>query len=180
MEPRNVSDLAVVCLVYCGHGEGDCLVTQEGNKITLKEILEQFQGIKHPELADKIKLIFIDACRVDRKDNSVVITCRVSVCETIYLSENGNSFIAYSTQAGYESQELSHPCWGSEGLWVPLLASNLTSQDAPLLDVLVDVNAQVHRKWKELEIRFPPQICGLLSNGGGKPASHSRSPAAHK
>ena len=154
MEPRNVYDLAVVCFVYCGHGEDDCLVTQEGNKITLKEILEQFQGIKHPELADKIKLIFIDACRGDRKDNGVVITRGVSVCETIHLSENSNSLVAYSTQAGYESQELHHPGQRSEGLWIPLLATNITSQDVPLLDVLVDVNAQVHRKCKELEIRY--------------------------
>ena len=137
------------------------LVTQDGSKVTLKEILEQFQGVKHSDLADKIELFHLyhlGACRGNRRDNNVVITLGLSVCETIHLGENSNSLIAYSAQARVRVTTATSS-WsggggggGSEGLWVPLLASNLTSQDALLLDVLVDVNAQVHCYSKEYTV----------------------------
>ena len=163
----------VLCFTFCGYGEEGMLVSQEGRLLPICDILEQFHGTTRPHLADKLKLLFIDACRGQKQDRGVVtwqdyetiVTTRgARVLDKVLLSEHNNCIIAYATQLGYQSRELHHQDGTDEGVWMPILASTIASRDACILHVMIEVNYLVQKKCEELKIFYQaPEVIFSLT-----------------
>ena len=59
------------CFVFCGHGEENLLITEEGLPIAYMDVIEHLAY-----LADKVKMLFIDACRRRKRDEGINIISR--------------------------------------------------------------------------------------------------------
>ena len=61
-------------------------------------------------LADKVKMLFIDACRGSKRDEGVNIISRgAEHVPFIRLPEKSNFIVAYSSLLGYKLQEINYP-----------------------------------------------------------------------
>lgn len=139
-----------IVVVFSGHGTiNQQLITEEGEPITVEEMLAVFYPETAPNLGGIPKLFFIDACRGDTGDPGVVVP---KGCEdvTLRVPHHGNFLIAYSTMPNYKSFEQK----GKGGIWMTSLAAKLRDEDASVLDILTKVNEELIARFQSLEMQM--------------------------
>jgi hypothetical protein len=87
-------------------------------------------------------------------DDKVVTARGARVLGMVGVSEHNNCLTAYSTQLGYQSNEIHHHHQdeSDEGVWMPILESTVAGHDAYLLHVLIEVNYLVRKKFVEHKV----------------------------
>ncbi len=146
--PKSCKAIAVV---FSGHGHlNNCLYIQDGNKVAIREIVEEFLPSKAPMIGSIPKLFFIDACRGDATTQSVTVPRGSGVhCEvfqkggnevaTLQVPSQGNFLLAHSTMPNYKAYELK----GKGGIWMTSLAGKLRTSRKSVEDILSEVNADM-------------------------------------
>ena len=131
----------MLAFAFSGHGSDDgAIIMQDGEKLYIEELIQQFQPGNALEMAHWPKMFFIDACRgkIDMKrvplpkGGGEKLSC-------LLVPEEGNMLIAYSTAPrcqAYDRQDKG-------GCWFPFLAKKLKEMDASVTDVLTEVNKEV-------------------------------------
>ncbi len=148
--PRNCKCIA---LVFSGHGrENNCLIMQDGEKVKINEIVEQFLPRKAPAIGDIPKLFFLDACRGLEQMHAVTVPrgagTKLEVLQkggnsmaTLQVPAEGNFLLAYSTMPSYKAYEMH----GKGGIWMTTLAEKLRSSRKSVDDILSLVNEDLIR-----------------------------------
>ncbi len=120
-------------VVFSGHGgSNNIIVSKDGQEVSIDEAI--IQQLNH--IADKPKIVFIDACRGGKdikpknKEEKLVVPT--------------DMFVAYSTKDGYKAYEVT-----SGGMWMQILAEELQSSKKSVCAAVADVNKKVKAKYAE-------------------------------
>ena len=153
---HKVKHYRCIILIFAGHGcEGDCLWTQDGKKVHItSQVVTPLLPKQAMEIGAIPKIFLIDACRGDKKTQTVVVPRSSSspkpveevqprggsLCE-MRVPEEGNFMIAYSTLPQHKAYE--DPEKG--GVWLSTLAKLLTEGKSlnSLECLLTDVNEEI-------------------------------------
>ncbi len=167
--PRNSTCIA---FVFSGHGyEKNHLYTQDGKKVKIEQIVEQFLPRRAPVIGNIPKLFFIDACRGDQEMQSITIPkgapgLRAKGGKGISLEvpPEGNYLLAYSTMPCYRSYESQ----GEGGIWMTTLAARLrlaAGRGESVEDILTAVNEDLMQRYQSPEwktnVQQPEKISRL-------------------
>lgn len=147
---RLASSRAPVCCKYvvfafCGHGNEQSLFAQDGKELPMGSLVDKFKADQMKNLAGRIRLLFIDACRGVRRDDGVMITVDSRGGEILpyaLLPLGANMLVANSTMIGYVSQEVKDG-HVSKSIWMPILAEELAKTNNSILEVLTTVNKKM-------------------------------------
>lgn len=135
-----------LAIVFSGHGSSNHqLYTQDGKAVDIEGMFQMFFPERAHHLGNIPKLFFIDACRGDTQAVSVMVPKGGEERKPLFVPEQGNFLVAYSTTPG----RLSYEKKGSGGLWMSLLARKLESEDASVLDILTRVNTELVEMYQE-------------------------------
>ena len=133
--------------VFSGHGSDDGgIVMQDGDKISLEDLIQFFQPRTAPKIAHWPKMYFIDACR-GQTDLQSVLTAKGGgqALPRLCVPAEGNMLIAFSTAPRCRAYDRK----AEGGCWLPFLARKLKELDASVTDVLTAVNAEVFACFQE-------------------------------
>ena len=133
--------------VFSGHGSDDGgIVMQDGEKVSMEELIQPLQPRRAPKIAQWPKMYFIDACR-GNADLHSVLSAKGAGEKPPFLCvpEKGNMLIAFSTIPGYRAYDRQ----SKGGCWLPFLARKLKEMDASVTDVLIAVNEEVFACFQE-------------------------------
>ena len=100
---------ACVAFVFCGHGEEEVIVGQDGVEVYLSEIFKCFTicpGTEH--LVHLVKLFFIDACRGGNEDKGLLTARGGEVMLDKLVPSEGNMLVTYSTLPRFRAYELAN------------------------------------------------------------------------
>lgn len=143
-----------IILIFAGHGcEGDCLWTQDGMKVHItQEVVAPLLPKKAMGIGAIPKVFLIDACRGEKKTQTVLVPRSTSTDEEVQsrggsllqdmrVPEEGNFMIAYSTLPQHKAYE--DPTKG--GVWLSTLAKLLRERKSlnSLECLLTDVNEEI-------------------------------------
>ena len=133
--------------VFSGHGSDDGgIVMQDGEKISLEDLVQFFQPRTAPKIAHWPKMYFIDACRGQRDLQSVLTAKGIGqTLPRLCVPAEGNMLIAFSTAPRCRAYDRK----AEGGCWLPFLARKLKELDASVTDVLTAVNAEVFACFQE-------------------------------
>lgn len=154
--PKNCKAIAVV---FSGHGHScNYLYMQDGNSVSINEVVEQFLPRSAPAIGNIPKLFFVDACRGNERVQAVTVP-RGAQCEvlqkggnnaaTIRVPSEGNFLLAYSTMPNYKAYEFK----GKGGIWMTTLATKLRSSRGSVEDVLSLVNQELVQAYQSPELK---------------------------
>ena len=125
--------------VFSGHGTTNhFLYTQDGKDINFHNVLTEFYPDHSPQIGAVPKLFFIDACRGPQHTQPVLV-CKGGHDVTLKVPEKSNFLVAYSTMPEHRAHELE----GQGSIWINILADELKSTEASVLDVLTLVNRRL-------------------------------------
>ncbi len=135
-----------IAIVFSGHGaDNDQLYGQDGKLVKINDMFQLFFPERVHHLGNVPKLFFIDACRGCAHGKMVVVPRGGEEKKAVPVPEQGNYLVAYSTIPGHLSYEVRD----AGGVWMPLLASTLLTEDVSVHDVLTKVNEKLLRKYEE-------------------------------
>ena len=144
--------------VFAGHGaENDYLRTQEGEELSLHELIAMWLPDKCPHLAHIPKLYFIDACRGIKTDTGCTVSRGSSrggkpMSSQIRFPSNGNYLVASATTPGHKSYETE-----GGGRWLCNVSKMLLKSDKSVLDVLTKVNEELIRMYQDHNVTYVQQ-----------------------
>ena len=132
-----------VVFAFCGHGDEQAVFGQDGKGLEVSELTKKFEADQMPFLACKVRLLFIDACKGDRKDYGVQVVSRGGEVIPHFIVPCGaNMLVAYSTRPGYVSQEIKEGNT-SRGIWMSILVDEITKRKESITEVLGAVNRRM-------------------------------------
>ena len=169
--PEFHPEMKYVLFVYCGHGEDGVIISQQGEKISVDEVVGLFQPRKDMEkMGEVVKLFFFDACRGERIDHGIQVIARgAELAWTERVPRCGNFLVAYATLPRHRAYEI-----GREriqfgrigGLWSKFLNEELRNDaniNLSLHDILTNVNEKIVKFCEKEMIGFQiPQVVGTL------------------
>lgn len=149
--------------VFAGHGtRNDFLCTQEGEELSLNEIIEMWLPERCPNLAHIQKIYFIDACRGTATDAGCTVSRgsshlprggKITSQSLIRFPSNGNYLVALATTPGHMSYEIQ----GGGGRWLCNVSKMLLKSDKSVLDILTKVNEELIRLFQDQNITYVQQ-----------------------
>ena len=128
--------------IFSGHGSDDgALVMQDGEKLSIEQLIEQFQPRNAPQMVHWPKMFFIDACRgrIDMQSVNLSPKGGGKKLSGLRVPEEGNMLVAYSTAPRCRAYDRQ----AKGGCWFPFLAKKLKEMDASVTDILTEVNQEV-------------------------------------
>ena len=134
-----------VLFAFCGHGNEHALFAQDGKELPMGHLVEKFNADQMKNLAGRVRLLFIDACRGVRRDGGVVVTVESRggrLLPYTLVPTGANMVVAFSTLPGYVSQEVKDG-HVSKSMWMPILAEELARTNDSILGVLTTVNRKM-------------------------------------
>ena len=165
--PEFHPEMKYVLFVFCGHGEDGFIISQQGEKVPVDEVVGLFQPKRDMEkMGEVIKLFFIDACRGERVDPGILVLARGGEpAWTKRVPQCGNFLVAYATLPQHQAYEIGTDRIG--GLWSRFLNEELRNDaniNSSLLDILTTVSGKVDEFCREKKIgKFQnPQLVGTL------------------
>ena len=123
-----------IAFVFSGHGDENCIYTDDGWINPLSEVVEPLQPADAPHLGSIPKLFFIDACRGSETDKGRFVPRGGKV----RMPSVGNYILAHSTMPRMVSYEADEG-----GLWMQTVSRQLRTKRKSVLDVLTDVNREL-------------------------------------
>ena len=141
--------------VYCGHGQKDYIVCQDGERLSTDNVCEPF--LQHPCGTGVAKLLFFDACRGEKRDRGRVLARSASEpspervadrggtsAQGDLMPTEGNHLVVFSTLPDYIAQELlPSPSSTSHGMWSELFAPKMAAWNVALLSLIAEVNREM-------------------------------------
>ncbi len=161
-----------IAFVFSGHGyERNHLYMQDGKKVKIEQLVEQFLPRKAPKIANIPKLFFIDACRGDQEMHSITVPKGIAGLKvrggksiSLEVPPEGNYLLAYSTMPCYRSYEFQ----GEGGIWMTTLARRLRAaadRGESIEDILTAVNEDLIQRYQSHEwktqVQQPEKISRL-------------------
>lgn len=159
-----------IAFVFAGHGRNEpksgttLLIMNDGESIGIDFIVETLSP-RDPNntIGNKVRMFFIDACRGDGRDKGTLIPRGGDSIEKQRLSSNAaNYLLCFSTLAGFQSYEVKETGGGSQGLWLPRVARNLTTCNASIGDILIKVNEELSTEFQDVE-KYPYMMQPVLT-----------------
>ena len=151
-------------LVYCGHGEKDYIVCQDGQRLKTDDVCEPF--LQHRYGTAVPKLLFFDTCRgaggtgqawvgytyTSSYELSPRAAKRVGTSTSYELMPSeGNYLVVFSTLPGYIAQVLSSYSGStSHGMWSQMFAPKLAASNMPITALLKEVNREMMHQCQAL------------------------------
>ncbi|XP_037542091.1 caspase-8 [Nematolebias whitei] len=153
------------CLVCCvlSHGKEGIVYGVDGCTVTIKELMDPFDGLGCVSLVEKPKLFFIQACQGNKEQKPVEIDGREEeddddyICSDARVTEsipNGADFLlGMATVPSYVSfRDRTNGTWYIQSLCQNLI--QMVPREVDLVSILTKVNADVSRKscpygWKK-------------------------------
>ena len=131
-------------VAFAGHGDDGELLSQDGLKLNIESIVDQFKpGPHNNTLGNTARIFFIDACR-GTCDDTGSIRARQGAQDVAWFrsqkqkfSTEGNILVAYASTRYHSSFETD-----KGGLWTSQLAEELKLNKS-LFDILTSVNAKI-------------------------------------
>ena len=146
-----------VVFAFCGHGNEQSLFAQDGKELPMGNLVDKFKADQMKNLASRIRLLFIDACRGVRRDEGVMVTVDSrggKLLPYALLPLGSNMLVAFSTLIGYVSQEVKDG-HVSKSMWMPILAEELAKTNDSIHTVLTTVNRKMIEYSTELKRTKP-------------------------
>lgn len=140
------------CLVCCvlSHGEEGSVSGVDGREVTIKELMNYFDGFKCPTLVEKPKMFFIQACQGNKEQQAVVIESDSHMdCDTVTFRQSipavADFLMAMSTYPSFVSfREREKGSWFIQSLCQNLI--QMVPRGYDLMSILTKVNADVSLK----------------------------------
>ena len=112
-------------VVFSGHGgEGDTLECQDGEKVSVSEMLKWFKpaDAENDTLGNMVRMFFIDACRGGKKDYGYPIKCSRAHTNDLHKKypNDVDMLVAHSVTSEYVSTDTSRG-----GIWINNLLEEL-------------------------------------------------------
>lgn len=140
-----------IAVVFSGHGdiEGErgVLIMQDEQKMMVKQMVDIFKPTANGNntLTNTARMFFIDACRGDLEEPSVVSRSPRGGSFIDQRSSEAGILIAYSTTENHKAYE------GREGgFWINILAQEMCTTDASLYIVLTNANRKLNEHCNKL------------------------------